>query len=92
MRTTIRRKMIETTICSCSVEMKDGEPVLQKLEPVVVYGKVKPADAEKFVRWKHDCKNGITITGIDSKEVMFEISVADFIEHATRVSGPDENQ
>ena len=85
MRTTIQRKLIETTIHGVSFKLKDGQPFMTTLEPVVVYGNVDNETALRELKRVYGKHEAIEIKSIVSEEQNFEITVQDFIKHAKRV-------
>lgn len=90
MRATITRKMVETKIHGCVAVSANGEPRLEPLEPITVYGVVNERTATRELKNVYGKEKVIMVSKIESEEVQYEISVDDFIKHATRI-GKVEN-
>lgn len=91
MRNTITRQIVETTITGYAIEKVDGKPVVNELEPVVVFGNVNSErQAKKILTDKYGKEMAITVGEIKSDLVQYEISVEKFIENAKRITN-DEN-
>lgn len=91
MRKTITRTMVTSTIVGCTIEMVDGKPRTEMLEPVTVMGKANEKDAMKALREKFGKDKPLAVCTIDVAEDTYEISVDDFIKHAKKVE-PKENE
>lgn len=84
MRKTICRTMATSTITAYTVKMENGLPVAEALDPITIMGKAKEKDALKAVKEKYGTV-AVTIGEIKIEEATYEISVDDFIKHATKV-------
>ncbi len=90
MRKTICRTMATSTITAHRLSIVDGKPVVETLDPIVIMGKAKKKDALKAVKDAHGDLTGVTIGQIDVAEETYEISVEDFLKHATKVTNNSE--
>jgi len=85
MRNTITRTITESTINAVMIAIDNGQPVVRTLDPITVNGKINDEKALKVVRKIHGKTAPVSIVSIDEKEVVYEISVDDFMKHAHRV-------
>lgn len=86
MSNTIKRTLTESTINAYSVvTAENGEPSLSKLEPVTVHGKITKEKALKEIKKIYPEATALTITSILENEVMYEISIEDFIKNAKKI-------
>ena len=91
MRKYITRTMSTSTIHGFKVTIKDGTPVAEALEPIVVGGKVSHKDATKLLKKQYaDCEM-LTVNKIDVTEDTYQISVDEFIKHAKKVDAEKES-
>lgn len=90
MRTTITRKLVETTIHGYTIEMNDDVPTVKALDPITVYGNVTKATARKELERVYGKEIPVTVSKIESEEVQYEIPVDKFIENATRLGKANE--
>lgn len=84
MRANITRTLTETTIKACKIGFEKGNPVAIDLDPIKVYGEVDEAKAVKMVKKVHGKEAAVHIREIITEDVVYEISLDDFIAHATR--------
>lgn len=93
MRATITRKLVESTIKGFAITIQEnGEPSVQKLEPVTVYGKIGKNEAVKELKRLNPDLDGITVSAITEEEVQFEITVEDFVKNAKRLDKKNEKE
>ena len=85
MRKTITRTMATSTIVGCTIEMVNGQPKTEMLEPVTVMGKANDKDAMKALREKYGKNKPLAVCEIAVAEDTYEISVDDFIKYAIKV-------
>lgn len=91
MRNTITRTMATSEIHAYSLTMKEGKPEVVELPVLTMSGKATVKDAEKALRKVHGKDTPITVSKIDVREDVYEISVEDFLKYATKVEKkPDE--
>jgi len=71
---------------SGNVTFVDGQPTVTLNEPITVNGKIEHDKALKLARKKYGATSQVT----DRVEVndVYEISVEDFIKHATKIESP----
>lgn len=79
---TIKRKLVENTVFSYSIENGRDSPTLVSLEPITVYGKITEKEAVKILKEKFPDKETIHLVKIESKETHLEIKIEDFIRYA----------
>lgn len=84
MRSNITRTITESTIKACKIGFENGNPVAIDLDPIKVYGEVDEAKAVKMVKKMHGKEEAVHIREIVTEDVFYEISLDDFIAHATR--------
>lgn len=82
MRTTIARKLVETSIEGYFVKVRDGEPIVQPLETLVLYGNFNKAEALRELKRVYGKLDGLTVSKITAETKQFEISVNDFVKYA----------
>lgn len=85
MRNTITRRLVESKIHGYSIELKNGEPTVQRVEPIVVYGKVSKETATKELKKAYGKDEALTVSKIEETEKQFVITVEDFVAHAKEV-------
>ena len=90
MRKTIVRTMATSTIKGFIMKVVDGKPVVETLEPITVMGKVKEKEAIKALREKYGKTAPVTISAIEVNEETYEISVADFVKYAKKVTNDSQ--
>jgi hypothetical protein len=90
MRKTIVRTITATTIESATVKFEKGKPVVTPNAPITVNGVIAEEKATKEVRKAYGANAQVT----ELKEVndVYEISVENFIKHATKVVAPTPEQ
>ena len=86
MRNTITRTMATSSIHAYRLTMKDDKPVVETLPVMVVNGKATQKDAERLLRSEYGKNAPITVKEIIVSEDVYEISVADFMKYAKKVS------
>lgn len=87
-RNTITRTITSTTIRSAVVVVENGKVVTKENPSVTVNGTVENDKALKVVQSKYGKDNQYVILGVEPQEATYEISVEDFIAHATKVETP----
>lgn len=85
MRNTITRRLVESKIYGYSIEMENGEPTVQKVEPIVVYGKVSKDKATIELKKVYGKDKALTVSKIEETEKQYVITVEDFVAHAKEV-------
>ncbi len=85
MRNTITRTITESTINAVMIAIDNGQPIVRTLDPITVNGKINADKALKAVRKVHGKTAPVSVVSIDEKEVLYEISVDDFMKYAKRV-------
>lgn len=85
MRKTIVRTMATSTIEAYKLELVNGQPKAEKLEPITVMGKATEKEALKAFKEKYGKNAPITVSTIVVTEDCYEISVEEFLKHATKV-------
>ena len=90
MRKTIVRTMSTSTINAFMLNMVDGKPVVENLEPLTVMGKATEKDALKALKEKYGKNASVTVGLIEVQEDTYEISVEDFLKHAHKVAKGSE--
>lgn len=85
MRKVIQRTMITSTVNAFKLEVVDGQPKTEQLEPLTVTGKVTEKVALKLLKNKYGKATAITVSSIEEKEDVYEISVEDFMKYAHKV-------
>lgn len=85
MRKTITRTMQTSTIKGFRIDIKDGQPIATALDPLTVMGNAKEKDALKALKEKYGKDTTLTVGSIQVEDETYEISVEDFIKHATKV-------
>lgn len=82
MRNTITRKLIESKIYGYSIEIENGEPIVNRVEPIIVYGKISKDAAAKELKKIYGKNKAITVSKIEETEKQYTITVEDFVAHA----------
>ena len=85
MRNTITRTMATSEIHAFRLTMKDGKPEVENLPVLIIGGKATMKDAEKALRKEYGKNAPVTVSKIDVKEDVYEISVEDFMKYAKKV-------
>ena len=85
MRNTITRRLVESKIYGYSIEMVNGEPTVQKVKPIVVYGKVGKEKATVELKKVYGKDKALTVSKIEETEKQYVITVEDFVAHAKEV-------
>lgn len=85
MRNTITRTITESTICAVKVEIIDGKPEMCGVDPITVNGKITTEKATKLLQKKYGKGCPVAVTSITENDVLYEISVDDFMKYAKRV-------
>ena len=83
MRNTITRTITVTIVKSSNVLFKDGAPVVTPNADLTINGKVTEAKALKQIQKKYGATS--LITSIENVDDTYEISVDDFMKHATKL-------
>lgn len=94
MRKVIRRTICFSEITGSKTVLVEGSPVKTELEPIKISGKVNTEKAQRELRKAFGKDGLLNVENISIKEKVFEISVEDFLKHATEVvtvSEPSEN-
>ena len=91
-RKTITRTLVTTTIRAVALNVVDGSPVVENLEPVTVVGKPNTNEAIKAVREVYGKEKNVSIMGMDSESAVYEISVSDFLKLAKRTENQTEEK
>lgn len=82
MRNTITRTMATSQITGYRVKIENGVPAVETLPTLTIGGKAKEKDALKALEKAYG--KGVTIGSIEISEDVYEISVEDFLKHATK--------
>ena len=90
MRKTIVRTMATSTINAFMLNIVDGQPKVENLEPLTVMGKATEKEAMKALKDKYGKNAPVTIANIDVQEDTYEISVDDFVKYAKKVQKGSE--
>lgn len=85
MRTTINRKLIETTIYGHTINYVKGNPKVEKLNPVIAYGNLTKAEALKELKRVYGRRDGLAVGELVAVEKNYQISVKDFVKYAKEV-------
>lgn len=85
MRTTITRTITSTKIHGCKVKIENGTPVAEPVEPITVYGEVTEDQAQRKMDKAYGKNGKVVVSKIETEEKLYEISVEDFVKHATVV-------
>ena len=85
MRKTICRTMATSTIHAFALEVVEGKPEAVAIDPVVIVGKASEKEALKAVKEAYGKDKAISIGKIQVDEATYEISVDDFMKHATKI-------
>lgn len=85
MRNTITRRLVESKIYGYSIELVNGEPTVQKLDPITVYGKIGKEKATVELKKVYGKDKAITVSKIEETEKQFTIKVEDFVALAVEV-------
>jgi chemotaxis response regulator CheB len=86
MRKMITRKMTTSKIYGFIISMENGNPKVEKLEPITIGGKVSEIDGLKALKNKYGKTAPIMVEKIETFEDVYEISVEDFLKYATKVT------
>lgn len=89
MRNTITRTMATSEIHAFRLVMKEGKPEVETLPVMTIGGKATVKDAEKALRKQYGKDAPITVSKIDVREDVYEISVEDFMKYAKKVEKTD---
>lgn len=92
MRKTIVRTIPVSKIKGYTVRVENGKPVAEELEPVIVVGKANDKEALKALQAEYGKGKAITVGEIEVSEDTYEITVSDFIAHATKVTKSESNE
>lgn len=90
MRNTITRTMATSEIHAFRLVMKEGKPEVETLPAMTIGGKATVRDAEKALRKQYGKDAPITVSKIDVREDVYEISVDDFMKYAKKVEKTDK--
>lgn len=90
MRKTIVRTMATSTINAFKLDIVDGNPQVENLEPITVMGKATEKEAIKALKDKYGKNAPVKIASIDVQEDTYEISVDDFVKYAKKVQKGSE--
>ena len=92
MRTTITRRIAQTTIHPVKVTFENGVPTTAPLEPIVAFGEITPEQAKRIVTKKHGKDGNVVVAKTETAEKQYEISVDDFVKYAKIVDEKPENE
>ena len=90
MRNTITRTLATSEIHAYRLVMKEGKPEVETLPVMTVGGKVTEREAERVLRKQYGQNAPFTVSKIDVREDVYEISVEDFMKYAKKVEKTDE--
>lgn len=85
MRNTITRTLFTSDIHGVRTLLKDGQPEIVELPVLSIPGKASQKDAERALRREYGRGAALTVKEIVIHEDVYEISVEDFLKHATKV-------
>lgn len=86
MRNKFSRTLATSTIKAYKLVVKDGKPVAEPLDDVVIAGKASEKEALKAVQKVYGKTSGVAIGSIEVAEDLYEISVEDFLKYAVKVN------
>lgn len=92
MRTTITRRIAQTTIHPVKVTFENGAPKTEPIEPIIVHGEITPEQAKRIVNKKFGKDGNVVVAKMVSEEKQYEISVDDFVKYAKVVEEKTENE
>lgn len=92
MRTTIQRRIATTTIHPVKVTFENGVPSTEPLETITAYGEITPDKAKKIVDKKYGKGGNVVVAKTETANTLYEISVEDFVAHATPVDEKTETE
>jgi hypothetical protein len=81
MRKLMTREVTTTTLTLAKMEMVEGKPVATPLEKEVLIGNVSIERAQAHAKKKHGA--GVTVFEVVADTKSYEMSVEDFIKHAS---------
>jgi hypothetical protein len=81
MRKLMTKEVTTTTLTLAKMEMVEGKPVATTLENEVVIGNVSLEKAQQYATKKHGA--GVTVFEVVADTKVYEMSVEDFIKHAS---------
>ena len=90
MRNTITRTITTSTIHSVYVDLSNETPTICKNAPITVNHEVRQAEAQKMVTKRYGA--GVTITKIETNDILYEISIDDFVKYAKPVEKAGEQK
>jgi hypothetical protein len=81
MRKLMTKEVTTTTLKLAKMQMVEGQPVATALEDEILLGNVSIEKAQGFATKKHG--TGVTVFEVVADTKVYEMSVEDFIKHAT---------
>ena len=90
MRTTITRRIAQTTIYPVKVTFENGEPKTEPIDTIIVHGEITPEQAKRIVNKKFGKDGNVVVAKMVSEEKQYEISVDDFVKYAKVVEEKSE--
>ena len=82
MRKNITRTLTRSTITVFAVKMVNGNPEIERLEPVTVWGNPTDKEALKAARDKYGDVKGLTVGDIQSTDETYIIDIDTFVANA----------
>lgn len=92
MRKTFSRSIKTSIIHGFRIDMVNGEPVSEKLEPVVALGVVNNKDAHKILREHANGAELVTVSKIETKEELYKISLENFMKYGEKVKSTENEE
>jgi Histone-like Protein p6 len=81
MRKLMTKEVTTTTLKLAKMQMVEGQPVATALEDEILLGNVSLEKAQQFATKKHGA--GVTVFEAVADTKVYELSVEDFIKHAS---------
>ena len=85
MRNTITRTITTATIRTATITMENGQIKAIEHTPITTHGNIDNDSALKLARKKYGKTANIVVLEVVSSDDEYEISVEDFIKHATKI-------
>lgn len=82
MRKTMTKEVTKTTVKLAKMVVVDGTPQAEQMDDVVLVGNVDIEKAQKEISKKFPGQS-VTVFGVDADTQVYEMSVEEFLKHAT---------
>lgn len=90
MRNTITRTIRKNVVHGYIIKDVDGVPTPTPITPVEMFGTVTKKSAEKLLKKEYGKDDHIIVGKIESTDVLYGISVDDFVKYAKPVENESE--